>query len=122
MTPEEKESAYYLQKIDCNCNNCHWMIRDLDKYKMWSDWHREQALMAFERAKAKAFEIAYATENEHARKSLLFLANKMTFQFERPVINYGHCALVTPNKPISFIPGICQLGTQKCFVHRKEIK
>lgn len=25
----EKDSIYELQKIDCNCNNCHYFIRDI---------------------------------------------------------------------------------------------
>lgn len=29
----DKESAYLLQIIDCNCNNCKHMIRDFDRYK-----------------------------------------------------------------------------------------
>lgn len=28
-----KESIIELQKIDCNCNDCKFMIRDLDKFK-----------------------------------------------------------------------------------------
>lgn len=26
---DKKESAYLLQKIDCNCNDCKFMTRDL---------------------------------------------------------------------------------------------
>ncbi len=33
-------------------------------------------------------------------------------------INYGHCLKF--DKPVSFIPAICQLETQSCFVHRSE--
>jgi hypothetical protein len=33
----DKESIYELQKIDCNCNDCKFMQRDLQKYKSF-DW------------------------------------------------------------------------------------
>lgn len=46
---------------------------------------------------------------------------EMKFQFDRKQcsINYGHCEKF--NKPVSFIPGVCQIDTQKCFVHRKDV-
>lgn len=28
-----KESIYELQKIDCNCNNCGYFVRDIEKTK-----------------------------------------------------------------------------------------
>lgn len=27
----DKESIYELQKIDCNCNNCKYFLRDIEK-------------------------------------------------------------------------------------------
>jgi len=41
MTVEEKENQYLLQKIDCNCNDCRYMERDIEQYKEWSKWHLE---------------------------------------------------------------------------------
>jgi hypothetical protein len=35
-------------------------------------------------------------------------------------IHYGECQKL--NKPVSFIPNVCQLETQGCFEHRKELK
>ena len=29
----DKDSIYELEKIDCNCNDCKFMVRDFDKYK-----------------------------------------------------------------------------------------
>lgn len=34
-------------------------------------------------------------------------------------IQYGHCQKL--DKPVSFIPNTCQIETQKCFVHRKDV-
>lgn len=33
-------------------------------------------------------------------------------------INYGHCTKF--DKPVSFIPAVCQIDTQHCFEHRKS--
>ena len=30
----DKDSIYELQKIDCNCNNCFWFARDIEKTKL----------------------------------------------------------------------------------------
>lgn len=32
----DKKSIIDLQKIDCNCNDCIYMIRDFEKYKTWN--------------------------------------------------------------------------------------
>lgn len=29
----DKESIFELQKIDCNCNDCKFLVRDFEKYK-----------------------------------------------------------------------------------------
>ena len=95
------------------------MKRDMDTYKKYHDWHRDQELQAFEKAKAKAIQDALAIEDEGSRKAMLYKANKMRFQFEKDkLINYGHCLKF--DKPVSFLPGICQIHTQHCFIHRKD--
>ena len=40
----DKESLYELQKIDCNCNDCAFMVRDLAKKKFWdeTELHKDQ--------------------------------------------------------------------------------
>lgn len=71
----DKESIIERQKIDCNCNDCKFMVRNLSR----------------------------PPTKGHAAK-----------------INYGHCTIF--NEDVNFIPGICQLETQKCFVHRRDEK
>lgn len=67
-----KESIIELHKIDCCCNDCKHMKRDL---------------------------------NRKPKKNT-------------PCpINYGQCLKF--NKPVSFIPAVCQIDTQHCFEHRK---
>lgn len=70
----DAESRYLLQRIDCNCNNCGFMVRN--------------------------------TEQAQTQKG------KQTPIFE------GGCKKF--NKVVTFIPDICQLDTQKCFIHRKD--
>ena len=40
----DKESIFELQLIDCNCNDCIYMVRDLDKKKQWdeTELHKDQ--------------------------------------------------------------------------------
>lgn len=98
----DKESILELQKIDCNCNDCKFMIRDLEKYKRSKDFQQKMQLDYFNLIKEK-------TEDD-----------KMTFQFDssKAAIHYGNCSKL--HKPVSFIPNICQLETQECFEHRRS--
>ncbi len=77
----DKESILELQKLDCNCNDCVFMIRDFDKMKSYDHLHVGQ-----EKASHR--------------------------------INYGQCSKFS--NPVSFIPNVLQLETQKCFKHRRE--
>lgn len=78
----DKESLYELQKIDCNCNDCAFMVRDFEKFRSFDHLHKG---------------------NEKASWRT----------------HYGNCTKF--NKPVSFIPGICQIDTQQCFKHRKDV-
>jgi len=77
----DRESTIELQKIDCNCNDCIYMLRDFDKRKSFDHLHPNR-INASDR------------------------------------LNYGNCQKL--NKPVSFIPGVCQVTTQECFKHRRD--
>lgn len=49
-------------------------------------------------------------------------ADKMRFVFDKgsAKINFGNCSKL--NKEVSFIPNHCQIETQVCFVHRRDLK
>lgn len=107
-----------LQKIDCNCNNCIFMYRDMARYKYWENYHKGNSLRDFERRKAKAIEDAEAVKDEKTRVGMVRVANKMSFQFDKKgLLIYGLCSKF--NKKVSFIPNVCQLETQECFVDRR---
>lgn len=38
----DKESTYLLQLIDCNCNDCMFMVRDFEKLKKFNHLHTGQ--------------------------------------------------------------------------------
>lgn len=96
------------------------MQRDLDTYKKWEEWHRLLSFEEFERAKTKATQDALNTADLKIRGIMLAKAHKMKFQFDKSKLtNYGRCAKF--DKPVSFRPRICQIETQKCFIHRKDV-
>jgi hypothetical protein len=70
-----KESQIELQKIDCNCNECFFLVRDIEQ----ANTQKGQASPIFE----------------------------------------GDCRKF--EKRVSFTPGLCQLHTQQCFLHRKDV-
>lgn len=128
MPQMDKESKFELQKIDCNCNECKFMERDLVKFKFWEEYRRTIQLEEFEKRKVKAIEDAVINielaKNDEDRRScegLLRVAEKMRFQFSREgMISYGHCTKL--NKSVSFLPEVCQIETQHCFEHRRTTK
>lgn len=108
-----------LQNIDCNCNNCVFMERDLDEFKKWAEFRKQLQYKEFESKKNEAIEIANNHPEEKSKHSLLRKANKMTFQFDKSdLINYGNCKKY--HKSVSFIPNICQIETQDCFENRRK--
>lgn len=110
--------SYDLQLIDCNCNNCIFMDRDLDLYKKWEQYHKEIQLEEFNKSKEKAIFEASQVPGDSG-KGMLRVAEKMRFQFEKKyLIQYGTCNKF--KKPVTFIPGTCLIETQQCFKHRRD--
>ena len=96
------------------------MVRDFDKTNYWKEKRRGSQLIEFEKEKEKAIEDALKVSIEDGRDGMIRRANKMTFQFnQKGIISYGNCSKF--NKSISFIPTLCQLETQECFEHRKQL-
>lgn len=117
----DKESIYELQKLDCNCNECKHLIRDVEKFKeakvkligLMEDLFNNRK----ERTIQKAHELI--VRNPRKGQQSLKDADKMTFTppgLSNPNM-YGTCAKF--EKEITFLPGILQLDTQQCFEHRK---
>ncbi len=121
-----------LQKIDCNCNDCIHMVRDFDKFEQSKKDHDRWQRLTFGNLKAKYLrdaedyeKRAYKPVNRDRKEELIGKANNllsmvknMKYQFlNDSKINFGDCDKL--NKPVSFIPNVCQLETQECFKHRR---
>lgn len=104
------------------------MYRDLEKFKKWQQWSKDLQETDFIRQKTKAIKDAKEailnalTENDKKScEGILRKAEKMKFQFDKDgLISYGGCARY--GKAVSFLPGVCQIETQHCFIHRKDIQ
>ncbi len=112
-----------LQKIDCNCNNCIFMQRDMITYKRWEIFHREIQQNEFDRKKArmsKQIDEFYRQQEFTKGLALEVEWNSMKFEFNKSYVsfNYGTCTKF--QKSVSFIPNTIQLDTQECFKHRKD--
>ena len=60
----DRDSLIELQKIDCNCNDCKFMVRDLKKFNFWKEKRRQRQLEDFEKRKSKAIEDAKVLEDQ----------------------------------------------------------
>jgi len=41
----DRESVYELQKIDCNCNDCKFMVRDFKKLELHKESYKGTGIM-----------------------------------------------------------------------------
>ncbi len=129
------ESAYELQKIDCNCNDCGFMFRLLDKQTNLEAksklLHEEVFYLTKNRkiaelknsleALIKAKDLIKDADKKIEKatnKITLKEADTFTWQPSTPTIQYGVCCKF--QKQVTFIANTCQLDTQDCFVHRKD--
>lgn len=119
----DKESIIGLQKIDCNCNDCWYMVRDIARFEYHKQLSKEYAFIAFEAAKKRKIEAAkyWEERGEYVKATALVKeSDKIKIENYNPqqLIQYGTCHKF--NKPVSFIPNVCQLDTQECFEHRRS--
>lgn len=121
----DKESIFELQKIDCNCNDCVFMHRNTDKFKESQEHHLKMQSDYFKTLRNKVIEKAnfwrYKKNDLEKYSDIAMEADRMKFQFDKSaaMINFGTCTKL--NKEVQFIPNTCQLDTQDCFKHRKDI-
>jgi len=127
----DKESAYLRQKLDCNCNDCAFMVRDFDALEnakqvaeagnlaLFKKWQRRKMQQAWD-VNNKQNQTPEQQEKNHERCSdLIKEVKKRKFIYSHDSgILYGKCEKL--NKQITFIPNVCQLETQECFLHRKD--
>ncbi len=118
----DKTSTIELQKIDCNCNDCTFMNRDLERFKKSLDDHHRWQLDYFNAVRNNLYQKAESWISlgfPEKSEPLKIEADRMKFQFNRKEasINYGDCVIFI--EKVSFIPNVLQLDTQECFIHRR---
>lgn len=120
----DKNSAYELQKIDCNCNDCGYLVRDLEKYKVQIAHDKSEQIWFFRRKKARRLWEARKKFKKDPIKGAQSLKEAIALSHTyRPQIvqsNYGNCSRF--EKDINFLPNTFQIDTQDCFKHRKDLK
>jgi len=110
-----------MKDLDCNCNDCVFMIRDMDKFKSSLEFHKKVDFELFELRRNKLVESALDRRRKGdlvAYNQIHTSADKMKFQFNKKdyKINYGKCSKY--DKEVRFIPNTLQLETQKCYTGR----
>lgn len=98
-----------MKEIDCNCNDCKWMVRDSILRKSWLEKHRQWDFEIFEFEKKKAISDAQAVIDMgieiNSGNGMMRVAQKMKFQFDKSgLIHYGKCSIL--HKGTTFIPEI----------------
>lgn len=129
----DKESIYQLQNIDCNCNDCKFMVRDFVALEQSKKMQNEGQFLTFFNTRTRFiresldYRIRAELEKDLEKKKELFkkgfnllkMARAMKYAFSNDSkIAFGDCSKF--NKPVTFIPETCQLDTQNCFEHRKN--
>ncbi len=114
-----------LEILDTNCNNCKFMVRDMDKFKQSLELHHKWQLDEFNKNKQKLVDKAnwykkqfYDLENWDL---LLSEAENLRFQLNKKecLINYGRCSKL--DKDVSFIPNLHSPENDNCFEHRRTL-
>lgn len=123
-----------FQKLNCNCNDCLFMQRDLKETNLWRGWHEHFDYMEYLKARHQLayqlsmMDIAAKEEGRPLpRKTVIHLEKKyrkFPFQFNsKGLINYAVCTSEKGkhNQKVTFLSNHFQLDTQHCFVHRKGV-
>lgn len=130
--------SYERQKIDCNCNDCIFMVRDMDKYnrineaRAISNQRDAERMRSHFHAQARKEYTAAGKAQENCDKERTKRHSLRAANFDRlcrevevkevvkSPIHFGRCS--KKDIDVSFIPNTCQLDTQDCFLHRKDAK
>lgn len=129
----ETNGTYERQKLDCNCNDCIFMIRSFEHRQKYEDNHYNWQKKQFDLTRRNLLKRA----DEHIikglrgdvpmddaktkQKAILMEVKKLTFQFDKGgcTLSYGYCSLngLSDNKLrlVSFIPENITVGYTRMF-------
>lgn len=128
----DRESTIALQKIDCNCNDCKFFVRDASALNASKQLHRDMDTMSIRGRRRYFWEEAHrelkasiasndpAVKERKLRKYEGLLKERANVSIDtsyKTGLVFGNCAKF--NKPIATVPNACQPDTQECFEHRR---
>lgn len=133
----KKEGICALQRIDCNCNDCGFLERLQNKlneavandklyqeefFNITIERKINKTLNDIENLEKHRSLIRNADDKIKGKQNYLSLLKKKKFgyQGQKTQSQYGRC--LNFDKEITFFPNTCQIETQKCFIHRKDIQ
>ena len=116
--------SYERQVIDCNCNDCIFMVRNTDKQKASIEFNIALQKSMFDRSVEKVRRAANLLKDRkndlEAWDNLHTQADNMKFQPNKKAANIGFGKCIKFDKDVSFLPNTCRPDNQKCFKHRKD--
>ena len=116
-----KESTIELQKIDCNCNDCVHLARNIARLNTVRAIDDDDQYYFWRAKKARAIWKARAKIKKDKERGEIALAAAIALEYnyfvQRCAVNYGECNKF--KKQVTFIPNTLQLETQNCFKHRR---
>lgn len=117
-----KESIIELQCIDCNCNDCVHLSRNIARLNTVRAEDDDNQYWFFRRIKARRIWSAREKIKKDKEKGQIALESAIALEYnytpQTCAINYGLCGKL--KKEVSFIPNTLQLETQGCFEHRRK--
>lgn len=124
----DKDSLYLLQCLDSNCNDCKWMSRDIEKFKVAQERRKQGMIDHFNTVNQKEKETALEklnrgkiTTQEYKSRIREIDSRQYVHTTPHPQIQYGRCTHpVHGGKEVSFLPTTFMEETQHCFEHRKS--
>lgn len=109
--------------MDCNCNDCGFYVRNLEKYNAAIEEDKVSQFASFNWVKQRRIDDANELKKTQPEKAwhALDAAKKMSYSYrgQRNNVHYGLCTKF--NKDRTILPNTLQLDTQECFVHRKML-
>lgn len=117
----DKDSIIALQKIDCNCNDCKFFVRDMDALKASKQFHRDYCAWSYRVRRQYCWDEAQKAlaKGEQKRHDEMMRQRRIVTVDTgyKTGLVFGNCAKL--NKPITTVPNVCQPDTQQCFEHRR---
>lgn len=119
----DAESRILLQEIDCNCNDCAFFVRSLDRLNESKRVHRGWVAAGIRTRRAAFWAEAQKALGKGDMVSYhALLKERRTVSVDRSYkagLIFGDCS--KKGARITTVPGTCLPENAECFVHRKRV-